>query len=121
MKHKLTRGLILYSPYQACVALRNYIARIKRIRDNEYKRVNERTYDIKHADAESKLRSFRITASVAVHNKNKDNAIKLINEAWDMRRQYTLYGKFNYGNCYYCGQPNYKKDMCHTQTCDMYR
>ncbi len=27
----------------------------------------------------------------------------------------------NYGKCYWCGQPNYKEGMCHTQTCDMYR
>ena len=91
MKHKLTKGLILYSPYQACVTLRNYIARIKRISDNKYKRINERTYDIKHADAESGLRYFRIRSSVAIHNKNKDNAIKLINEAWEMRRLYLLW------------------------------
>jgi len=82
----LNKKIYIMTPANACVVLRGYVARINRLLADAYNRKNERTRDMKVARYETKV--FTPLVSIAIHNKNKQDAIKLVNDAYGHKRLY---------------------------------
>ena len=59
----------LMTPSEACILLQAYINSVKRLKANEYKRNNERAYDLKKVSFVNKYQ-IRLLTSIGVFNKS---------------------------------------------------
>jgi hypothetical protein len=67
----------LMSPAKACKFLNGFNNRIERLKINDYSDNHFFTYDINRLKEE--IKKINLVCSIAIHNKNKDSALFLIN------------------------------------------
>ena len=74
-RRKIGLRICITTPAEATVALKNFVATFQRYEKNEYKTQGLRTYDVSQLNNYVK---FVGMASVAIHNRNQEYAIDVI-------------------------------------------
>ena len=67
------------TPSEACILLQAYISQVNRLKANEYKRNNERTYDLKQVSFVNKYQ-IRLLTSIGVFNKSGSEKARSLGE-----------------------------------------